>query len=133
MAGFCKIRPVNLCATIAIVYLPVYGLTDNWAFQYVAWVLPFWFFLPLWFSIPAITLSSGYIYSLYWALCSDPLLRGKWDFGGVLIWPGSVIVFRDLAVLFFSLSACAFLVVAIWRQVSTIWTDRNKSTDPSRR
>jgi hypothetical protein len=122
----------NLCATIAVLYFPVYGLTDNWAFQYFAWSLPFWFFLPLWFSIPAVILSSGYIYSLYWALCHDPFLRGNWDFGGVLVWPGSVIVFRDLAVLFFSLSACGFLVTAIWRQASTIWTDGNKSTDPSR-
>jgi hypothetical protein len=103
----------NLCATIAVLYLPVYGLTDNWAFQYFAWSLPFWFFLPFWLSIPAVILSSGYIYSLYWTLCGDPFLRGKWDFGGILVWPSSVIVFRNLAVVFFSLSACGFLITAI--------------------
>ena len=116
----------NLCATIAVLYLPVYGLTDNWAFQYFAWSLPFWFFLGFWFWIPAVILSSGYVYSLYWTLCGDPFLRGKWDFGGTLVWPSSVIIFRNLAVLFFSLSACALLVTTIYvyakskRQLQTL-------------
>lgn len=108
----CRSIP-NLCATIAVLYLPVHGLTDNWAFQYFAWSLPFWFFLPLWFSIPAVVLSSGYIYSLYWTLCGDPFLRGTWDFGGILVWPSSVIVFRNLALVFFFVSACGFLITAI--------------------
>src|SRR5689334_9805187 len=49
----------ELCGTIAMSYVIVLGLSDNWAFQYFAWSMPFWFFLPWRFSIPAISLTSA--------------------------------------------------------------------------
>ena len=39
--------PLEVCATIAMGYTIVYGFSDRWAFQYFAWSLPFWFFLPV--------------------------------------------------------------------------------------
>ena len=109
-----------LSATIAVVYLPIYGLTDYWAFQYFAWSLPFWFFLRPWFFVPAISVSSAYIYSLYWTLCGKGWLLGKWDFAGNLYWPGTVLIFRDLAVLFFFVCACGYLIAALWQPLSRV-------------
>jgi hypothetical protein len=102
----------ELCATVAGMYLMIYGFSDNWSFQYFAWALPFWFFLGPYFFIPAILLSTAYIYSLYWFLCGNGWLQGKWDFVGHPYWPPVVIAFRNLAVLFFFLSACLFLIFA---------------------
>jgi hypothetical protein len=107
----------QLGATIAAVYTIIYGFSHNWSFQYFAWSIPFWFFAGKWFLIPATIFASGYIYSLYWVLCGDPWLLGKWDFIGHPYWPTVVIVFRNLAVLFFFASACVFLGMAIYEQV----------------
>jgi len=93
-------------------YVVVCGVTDYWAFQYFAWSLPFWFFLRPWFYVSATFVLTAYIYSLYWTLCGNPWLLGRWDFAAHLDWPGSVLFFRDLAVIFFALCACAFLIGA---------------------
>jgi hypothetical protein len=63
-----------------MLYVVVYGFSDSWAFQYFAWSLPFWFFLPPWFFVSAIALGTAYIYSLYWFVCGNAWLLGKWDF-----------------------------------------------------
>ena len=105
--------PGGLCETIGMLYVVIYGFSDNWAFQYFAWSLPFWFFLSPRFFIPAIVLGSAYIYSLYWLLCGNPWLLGQWDFIGHPYWPALVIWLRNFTVLFFFISACVFLVAAL--------------------
>jgi len=107
----------EVCATIAMGYAILYGLTDNWSFQYLAWSVPFWFFLRPWFSISATVLAGGYIYSLYWFLCGNPWLLGNWDFIGKHQWPSIVIMFRNSAVVFFLLSGCMFLILALKEQI----------------
>ncbi|MGB7748986.1 MAG: glycosyltransferase 87 family protein [Verrucomicrobiia bacterium] len=109
----------EVCATIAASYTIIYGLTDNWAFQYFAWSVPFWFFVRPRFLVPAMILAGGYIYSLYWFLCGNPWLLGKWDFIGQPAWPEMVMEFRDLAMLFFFASAWAFLISALREQIVT--------------
>ena len=64
-------------------------------------------------------LAGGYIYSLYWFLCGNPWLSGKWDFVGHPFWPEWVMEFRDLAVLFFFVSAWVFLISALREQIVT--------------
>lgn len=113
----------QVCATIGMLYVVIYGFSDSWAFQYFAWSLPFWFFLPSWFFAPATVLGSGYIYSLYWLLCGNLWLLGKWDFIGHPYWPPIVMGFRNLAVLFFFISACIFLASAIWEELR-MWLNR---------
>jgi hypothetical protein len=66
----------GLCATLASVYVIVLALSDGFSFQYFAWSLSLWFFLPRWFLVPAIVLVSAYIYSLYSYLCGNPWLLG---------------------------------------------------------
>jgi hypothetical protein len=103
--------------TIAAAYTILYGFSNSWAFQYFAWSIPFWFFARKWFLVSASVLAGGYIYSLYWLLCGNPWLLGNWDFIGHPYWPEIVIVFRNLAFLFFFISACIYLGNAIYEQV----------------
>lgn len=106
----------EVCATIGMAYAVLFGFSDYWAFQYFAWALPFWFFLPSWFAAPAITLTSAYLYSLHCFFSGSALLLGKWDFLGHPDLPLSILLIRDLAVAFFLVSACFFLVSAFRRQ-----------------
>ena len=122
----------GVCATIAAGYTIIYGFTDAWAFQYFAWSIPFWFFTRLRFLVPAMILSSGYIYSLYWFLCGNFRLSGEWNFIGRPHWPETVMMFRDLAVLFFFVSAWAFLISALREQVVT-WIKPPKTSGPDNR
>ena len=109
----------EVCATIAMVYVVLLGFSDYWAFQYFAWSLPFWFFLPRRFSIPAVSLTSAYLYSLHWFFTGNGWLLGKWDFLGHPTLPLIVLTLRDLTVLFFFVSACLFLIFAARRQPTT--------------
>ncbi len=107
----------GLGITIAGIYTILFGFSNYWSFQYFAWSIPFWFFAPPAFFITATLLAGGYIYLLYWFLCGSPWLLGKWDFAGQPYWPPIVITFRNLSILFFFLSACIFLAVAVYQQI----------------
>jgi hypothetical protein len=100
----------ELCFTIGAAYVIVLALSDGFSFQYIAWSLPFWFFLPRWFFIPAITVVSAYIYFLYAYLCGNPWLLGLWDFNGHPQWPVSIIAIRNVAYLLFLLGALWFVI-----------------------
>ena len=115
-----RASPQEVCATIGMAYVVLFGFSDYWAFQYFAWGLPFWFFLPWWFSIPAVSLTSAYLYALHWVFCGNGWLLGKWDFLGHPALPSLVLVIRNLAVSFFFISACAFLIRACRRQPVSI-------------
>ena len=112
--------PEEVCATIGMAYAVLFGFSDYWAFQYFAWALPFWFFLRWWFSIPAVLLTSAYLYSLHWLFCGNGWLLGKWDFLGHPNLPFPVLAIRNLGVSFFFISACLFLILAIKRQPTSI-------------
>jgi len=82
-------------------YAVLFGFSDYWAFQYFAWALPFWFFLRWWFSIPAVALTSAYLYLLHWLFSGNGWLLGKWDFLGHPNLPLLVLIIRNIAVSFF--------------------------------
>lgn len=105
--------------TIAGSYAILCGFSNYWAFQYFAWSIPFWFFTRKWFLVSASILAGGYIYSLYWIFCGNPWLLGYWNAGhpNYPHWPGIVIVFRNLTILFFFISACVFLTDAAFKQI----------------
>ena len=108
--------PQEVCATIGMAYAVLFGFSDYWAFQYFAWGLPFWFFLPWWFSILAVSLTSAYLYALHWVFCGNGWLLGGWDFQGHPILPFPVLTIRNLGVSFFFISAFSFLILAMRRQ-----------------
>lgn len=90
-------------------FVILYGFSNLWAFQYLAWALPFWWMTPARFSAPAQILCTLYVYGLYAWLCGDALLLGEWDFIGKPDWPISIRVARSLCVLFFFAAALGFL------------------------
>jgi hypothetical protein len=108
-----KKTALELGKTIAGIYTIFYGFSSYWSFQYFAWSIPFWFFAGAVFAIPAITLTSIYIYGLYWLLCGNPWLLGTWDFLGHTYWPDFLENARDLTVLFFLVSSCVLLFRSI--------------------
>jgi hypothetical protein len=60
-------------------------------------------------------------------------LLGKWDFVGHPHWPDIVIEFRDLAMLFFAVSACWFVISAAAEQIKP-WLLRitSRATGPQK-
>ena len=113
-----RASPPEVCATIGMSYAVLFGFSDYWAFQYFAWALPFWFFLRWWFSIPAVFLTSIYLYSLHWLFCGNGWLLGNWDFLAHPNLPLVVLVIRNLAVSFFFISASIFLIFATRRELT---------------
>ncbi len=108
----------GISSTIASSYALFYGLTQNWAFQYFAWSLPFWLLAGWRFCLPASLLSIAYVYGLYAWLCGSLWLLGPWDFLGRPEWPIPVLVLRDLDNLFFlgaGLAALAQAARSEWR------------------
>jgi hypothetical protein len=117
-----RASPREVCATIGMAYAILFGFSDYWAFQYFAWALPFWFFLRPWFSIPAVSLTSAYLYALHWTFCGNGWLLGKWDFLGHENLPLLVLAIRNLAVSFFLVSACLFLIFPMRRARTLVQT-----------
>jgi hypothetical protein len=110
-----RASPPEVCATVGMAYAVLFGFSDYWAFQYFAWALPFWFFLRPWFSIPAVSLTSLYLYALHWTFCGNGWLLGEWNFLGHQSLPGLVLAIRNLAVSFFLVSAGLFLIFSMRR------------------
>jgi len=116
----------QLGTTIATAYIILYGFSNSWSFQYLAWSIPFWFFAPVLFSSAATVLTSIYIYSLYWLLCGNPFLLGKWDFMGHPHWPGFIEIFRNIAWLFFFFSALVFLITGLYSEAARIYNRKKQ-------
>ncbi len=84
-----------LCASFALLY----GTTSFWAFQYLAWSLPFWLFLPARIAAPVTLLLAAYVYGVYALFTGSPLLLGRWDFVRHAPWPPVLSWLRDASVL----------------------------------
>lgn len=105
--------PRGLGQTIALSYALFYALVDAWAFQYLAWALPFWLLGGRVFAWASNLAAGGYVYGLYAYVCADPLLRGLWNFQGRPNWPESVKLLRDAALWTFVVFGALALVRAV--------------------
>jgi hypothetical protein len=92
-------EPRALGATLAASFALLYGTTSYWAFQYLAWSLPFWFFLPARIAAPVTLLLAAYVYGVYANYTGSPLLLGRWDFVRHAPWPPLLVGLRDASVL----------------------------------
>ena len=110
----------SILAGIAGSYFIFYGLTNFWAFQYLAWALPLWAFLGFRMAGIAQILAFLYIYGLYAWLCGDPFLLGKWDFIAKGDWPVGIRWIRDACVLFF-FGTALFLLASAAREAGARW------------
>ncbi len=84
----------TLCASFALLY----GTTSFFAFQYLAWSLPFWFFLDARIAAAATGLLAAYVYGVYALFTGSPLLLGRWDFVRHAAWPPLLTWLRDAGV-----------------------------------
>ncbi len=80
-------------------YLLLYGLSSYWAWQYLAWSLPFWFFLGPRFAAPATLIIGAYVYGAYAVFTGSPWLQGPWDTVQHGPWPPILFWLRDASVL----------------------------------
>jgi len=92
--------------TVAACYAVTYGFSMRWAFQYLAWSVPFWGLAGRFWFAGATLLAGAYLYGLYAWLCGDLLLRGEWDFVGHPHWPLALVLVRDAAAVFFMAVTC---------------------------
>jgi uncharacterized membrane protein len=107
--------PIEIAGNVGAGYAVFYGLTNFWAFQYLAWALPLWLVAGRRFTIPALLVSTGYVLGLYIWLCDSWILAGSWDWMGRPRWPQWILWLRDGCVLFF-LGSALFLLVRDGRQ-----------------
>ena len=96
--------PRALGTTLCASYALLYGTTSYFAFQYLAWSLPFWFFLDARIAAAATGLLAAYVWGVYALFTGSPLLLGRWDFVRHAPWPPLLGVLRDASV------AACFLV-----------------------
>jgi hypothetical protein len=104
--------------TIAACYAVTYGFSMRWAFQYLAWSVPFWGLAGRYWFAGATLLAGVYLYGLYAWVCGDWLLRGEWDFIGHPNWPLALVLVRDAAVVFFMAVTCIDLFRAARKALS---------------
>jgi hypothetical protein len=102
--------PRALGATLAASFALLYGTTSYWAWQYLAWSLPFWFFLGPRIAAPVTLLFAAYVYGAYALFTGSPLLVGRWDFVRHAPWPPLLTALRDASVL-------VSLLVGLWSLV----------------
>ena len=118
--------PEDLAFGITGVYVILYGLSNFWAFQYLAWSLPFWLICGVSFATAANLIATAYVYGLYAWLCDDWLLRGEWRFIGLPDWPTAILLARNTCVLFFFGTTLWWLAralneeIARWRSESDV-------------
>ena len=102
--------PLEIAGNVGAGYAVFYGLTNFWAFQYLAWALPLWVAAGRRFTLPALLVTNAYVIGLYVWLCDSWILAGTWDWMGRPWWPEWILWLRDACVLFFLVSALFLLV-----------------------
>ena len=126
-AAFRETRPSSesIIRGLAGTYILFYGLTDFWAFQYLAWSLPFWFLLGARMAGATYLASFAYLYGLYAWLTGSPWLLGDWAFVEKSVWPPALLRVRDAAVLVFFLSALILLLHTV-RETWSRWRETRR-------
>lgn len=109
--------PLEIAANVGATYAVFHGLTNFWAFQYLAWALPLWLLSGWRFGALSTLVSTAYVYVLYAWLCGDPLLAGAWDWMGKPHWPAVVSWLRNIAVLTFFVAALVLISLAVRDEV----------------
>jgi hypothetical protein len=106
-------RVEEMGAGVCGAFLVLYGFTSHWAWQYLAWSLPFWFFLGWRFTGAATAVIGAYVYGVYALFTGSPWLQGRWDFVGHASWPPLLTGLRDASVLLCGATACWLLVRSV--------------------
>jgi hypothetical protein len=97
--------PLEIAGNVGAGYVVFHGLTNFWAWQYLAWALPLWLVAGRRFALPSLVATTAYVYGLDVWLTGSFLLNGSWDFIGKAHWPEWLLVVRNGTCLFFFASA----------------------------
>jgi hypothetical protein len=103
---------VVIASGVAGTFAILYGLSNLWSFQYLAWSMPFWIALGWRWFAAATLLTTTYVYGLYAWLCGSWLLVGEWAFIAQPDWPLAIRLARDACVLFFAGTALQQIIAA---------------------
>lgn len=103
----------GLGATICFSHMIFFGFTMKWAYQYLAWSIPLWFFVGPRFVAAATLLLGGFVYVVDAYLCNSALLLGPWEWSREPFWPLPITLMRNAALLF-----CAGTAVAAFASVA---------------
>lgn len=94
-----RASPRELGATLAASFALLYGTTSFWAWQYLAWSLPFWCFVDPRLAALVTGLLAAYVWGVYALFTGSPLLLGRWDFVRHGPWPPLLTALRDASLL----------------------------------
>jgi hypothetical protein len=103
-------QPLEIAGNVGASYVIFHGLTNFWAFQYLAWAIPLWLVSGWRFALPAALVTNVYVYVLYVWLCESWLFDGRWEWYGKPHWPPAILTLRNAAVLFFFATAWLLIV-----------------------
>jgi len=103
----------GLGRTLCFSLLFFYGFSLNWAYQYLAWSIPFWWFVGPWFVAAATLALAGFVYPLYAFLCDSWGLAGPWAYWRAPSWPAPITGLRDAALLFCAATGVAGFALAL--------------------
>jgi hypothetical protein len=115
-----RIEPLELAASVAGCFLILYAFTSFWAWQYLAWSIPFLLCLGRAFGLASALVFGGYVYAAYAFFTGSPWLQGPWDFASATAWPAPLSTLRDVSVLLCFGAACGLLLAAgrvEWRRL----------------
>lgn len=118
--------PRELAISVAGAYLILYGFTSHWAWQYLAWSIPFWLCLGWRFAAATVIILGGYVYGAYALMTGSALLQGRWDFVSHAPWPLLLDVLRDASVVLCFGAAVILIGQALLRES---WWRRATSED----
>lgn len=100
---------LEIAGNVGAGYAVFHGLTNFWAWQYLAWALPLWLVAGRRYALPSAVAATAYVYGLDVWLTDSWVLAGDWDFLGKPRWPVWLLRLRDASFVFFFASAL-FLV-----------------------
>lgn len=105
-----RLQPRELAASVAGCFVILYGFTSFWAWQYLAWSIPFLLCLGRGFGIASVLVLGGYVYGAYAFFTGSFALVGTWNFARATSWPPLVAALRDVSVLLCFATACSLLL-----------------------
>jgi hypothetical protein len=108
--------PRELAVSVAGSYFILYGLTSYWAWQYLAWVVPFALCLGPRFAIATAVILGGYVWGAYAHMTGSWLLAGRWNFVSHAPWPLVLEILRDASVVFCFATAALLIGQAALRE-----------------
>jgi len=117
--------PLQIAGNVGAGYVVFHGLTNFWAWQYLAWALPLWLVAGGRFALPMAIATTAYVCGLYVWLTGSLVLDGSWNFLGQPQWPAWLLWARDGAQALF-LATAVFIVARDGRRVfrDRIFRDR---------